>query len=215
MLRPKLPSPAMVVACTALVVACTGTAVAAVSFATNAGAVDGKSAVAAGASRSDAAGRLVATRRAGEGRGRIAARYLDLAGVAAGRTETFGRAFDVQDNAEGAPVAIGTVPGLGTLTASCLDQNPAPGVEDPLTRIVFTNTSGDAVNLARTVGPQAPEIGAVLNGTVAQFNVGGSNTFELHIERRGLNALSSGVIRQDGRGGPQASCLVYGFTLTV
>ena len=29
------------------------------------------------------------------------------------------------------------------------------------------------------------------------------------------NALSSGVIRQDGRGGPAASCLVYGFTLTV
>ncbi len=215
MFRPHLPSPAMVVALVALVVASSGTAVAAVTYARNAGAVDGRSAVGSGATRAQAAGRLVATNRTGPDRGRIDSRFLDLAGVAAGRTETFGRAFDVQDNAQGAPEAIGTVPGLGTLTASCLDQNPAPGVEDPLTRIVFTNTSGEAVNLSRTVGAQPPEIGAVLNGTISQFNVGGSNTFELHLERRGLNALSSGVIRQDGRGGPAASCLVYGFTLTV
>ena len=120
MSRLKLPSPAMVVALVALLVASSGTAVAGVSYVRNAGAVDGKSAVADGASRSDAAGRLVATQRSGADRGRIDARYLDLAGVAAGRTETFGRAFDVQDNAQGAPEAIGTIPGLGTLTASCL-----------------------------------------------------------------------------------------------
>ena len=213
--RLPLPSPAMVVALVALVVALSGTAVAAVTYARNAGAVDGKSAVSSGASRADAAGRLVATQRSGPGQGRIDARHLDLAGVAQGRTETFGRAFDVQDNAQGAPEAIGTIPGLGTLTASCLDQNPAPGVEDPLTRIVFTNDSGDAVNLSRTAGGGEPDIGAVLAGTVSQFHVGGSTTFELHLERRGLNALTSGVVRQDGRGGDRASCLVYGFTLTV
>ena len=45
----KLPSPAMVVALIALAVAMSGSAVAAVTFARNAGAVDGKSAVADGA----------------------------------------------------------------------------------------------------------------------------------------------------------------------
>jgi hypothetical protein len=73
----------MVVALVALVVASSGTAVAAVTYARNAGAVDGKSAVASGASRADAAGRLVATQRTGADRGRIDSRYLDLAGLAA------------------------------------------------------------------------------------------------------------------------------------
>ncbi len=214
MSRPQLPSPAMVVALVALVVASSGTAVAGVSYVRNAGAVDGKSAVASGASRTDAAGRLVATQRTGDERGRIDSRYLDLAGLAEGRTETFGRAFEVQDNAQGAPEPIATVPGLGTLTASCLDQNPAPGVEDPLTRITFT-AAENPVNLARTVGAAQPDVGVVLGGTVSTFNVGGSSTFELRLEHRGVNALTSGVIRQDGRGGDRASCLVYGFTLTV
>src|SRR5215207_1583101 len=72
------PSPAMVVALIALVMAMTGSAVAAVNFATNAGAVDGKSAVRAGVTRSFAAGRLVATAADGPNKGRIPSKFLDL-----------------------------------------------------------------------------------------------------------------------------------------
>ena len=82
----KLPSPAMVVALVALTVAMTGTAFAAVNYATNAGAVDGKSAVADGASSSAAAGRLVATQRKGAAKGRISKRYLDVGDLARGAT---------------------------------------------------------------------------------------------------------------------------------
>ncbi len=88
----KLPSPAMVVALIALAVAMSGTAVAAVTFAKNAGAVDGKSAVADGAALKTAAGRLVATQRTGSGKGKIAQRYLDVSGLAHGSTSTFGKA---------------------------------------------------------------------------------------------------------------------------
>src|SRR5215217_8895253 len=102
----RRPSPALVVAIVALVMATTGTAVAAVNYAANAGAVDGKSAVASGATTRQAAGRLVATQRSGAQRGRIAAKYLDLSGVARGATATFGRSFSVIDNQALAPVAI-------------------------------------------------------------------------------------------------------------
>ena len=82
-MKPKLPSPAMVVAIMALLVALSGTAVAAVNFASNAGAVDGKSAVASSASLNSAAGKLVATQRSGAGKGRLAAKFLDLPRVGA------------------------------------------------------------------------------------------------------------------------------------
>ena len=100
-MKPKLPSPAMVVAMVALAVALSGTAVAAVNFASNAGAVDGKSAVASGAKLSSAAGKLVATQRSGAGKGRIASQYLDLPQVVRGSSSNFGRAVGVVDNAAG------------------------------------------------------------------------------------------------------------------
>jgi hypothetical protein len=84
----KTPQPATVISTIALIFAATGTAVAAVSYATNAGAVDGKSAVAHGASSSAAAGRLVAAQKSGSDKGRIAERYL-ARGLA--RSATFGR----------------------------------------------------------------------------------------------------------------------------
>ncbi len=59
-MRIRRPSPAMVVAIVALVMACAGTSIAAVNYASNAGAVDGLSAVRAG-SVDRAAGRLIAT----------------------------------------------------------------------------------------------------------------------------------------------------------
>lgn len=214
-MRRTAPSPALVIACIALFVALGGTAFAAVNYARNAGAVDGKSAVASGATLSQAAGRLVATQRSGEAKGRIAAKYLDLRSVTRSGSATFGRAFDVADNATSAPVGIGSIPGIGSLTASCLDQNATAGREDPATTVVFSNTSGAAVNLARTVGRDAPLVTAQLPNTVSQFTIGGSNTFTLHIERGGVNYYASGVVRQDGRNTASASCLIYGFALSV
>lgn len=210
----KRPSPSMAVATTALVFAMTGTGVAAVTFAQNAGAVDGKSAVADGASRSDAAGRLVATKRSGSARGTIDQRYLDPR-VARGSTSTFGRSFDVPDNQTLAPQALGSIPGLGSLTASCTDQNGTAGREDPSTTLVFANQSGDTVNVSRVVGNGGAAVQGLPNGTQTQFAISGSNVFELHVERRGVNYFVRGVVRQDGRNTASASCLVYGFSLAT
>lgn len=216
-MKPKLrrPSPSMVVSIIALVMATTGSAIAAVNYATNAGAVDGKSAVASGATLKQAAGRLVATQRTGSDRGRIATKYLDLDGYARGTTATFGRSFEVADNATGAPAVIGGIPGLGVLTSTCADQNPTAGVEDPITTITFANTSGTAVNVSRTVDWRSPAVFAQLNGTQSAFNIGGADTFQLHLEQKGRNFLVQGVVRQDGRGTAAAACLVYGFALVV
>jgi hypothetical protein len=211
----RIPSPAMGVALLALFVALAGTAFAAVNYATNAGAVDGKSAVANGASRSAAAGRLVATQKTGDAKGTIASKYLDLRSYARAGTSTFGKAFDVVDNATGALTPIGTIPGVGALTAQCLDQNAKVGVEDPATTVTFANSAGDAVNLSRTIGTSVPVVASMPNGTQDTFTISGSNTFQLHLERKGVNYLATGVVRQDGRNTPTASCLIYGFSLTV
>lgn len=212
-----LPSPAMVVAMIALVVALSGTAVAAVNYARNAGAVDGKSAVASGATTKKAAGRLVATQRSGAGRGTIAAKYLDTTGVMHGRTSTFGRALAVVDNQTLAPLQIGSVPGLGTLQATCADENATAGRLDPATTVTFANTSGDAVNLSRTIGfnQGTNVVTAVPNGTTHAFKISGSAPFVMHLERQGTNYAVSGVIRQDGRNSTSASCLVYGYALEI
>ena len=210
----KRPSPATVISLVALVFAMTGTAFAAVNYARNAGAVDGKSAVADGASTKAAAGRLVATRRSGVFRGTIAAKYIDPL-IMRGVTGTFGRSYEVQDNQVLAPVAIGSIPGLGTLTASCVDQDQTAGQEDPSTNLVFANQSGDIVNVSRTIGGGNPTVTAIANGTQHAFTIAGSNSFELHVERKGTNYFARGVVRQDGRGTPAASCLVYGFALAV
>jgi hypothetical protein len=195
--------------------ASTGSAVAAVSFARNAGAVDGKSAVASGAILKHAAGRLVTTQKKGAGRGTIAQKYLDVGGLARGSTGTFGQAFDVADNATSTPTQIGGIPGLGPLTATCIDQDKTAGKEDPQTTITFQNTSGDVVNQSRTIGGGNPAIGAVVNATQSSFTIDGSTTFELHLERKGSNYFVRGVVRQDGKGSAAASCLVYGFALAV
>jgi hypothetical protein len=199
------PSPSLVISAIALFVALGGTSIAAVSFARNAGAVDGKSAVRASSSLRHAAGKLVATRRRGAHRGQIPARFL--AGVA--HVKTFGRSTQVVDNAPGAPVTLART-SLGTLTASCNDQNNRPGVEDPTTTIGFTNSSGDFVNVAARVGTGQATVTAQANGTLAPLTVTGSNTFEYMYEKAGKNVIVEGVVRQDGRRSPAASCLVWG-----
>ena len=211
-MRFRRPSPSLFISFIALFVALTGTAFAAVNYATNAGAVDGKSAVADGASRNAATGRLVATRRSGPEAGTIASRYLDPS-LAKGQTGTFGKYIDVVDNQTLAPTTIGTVPGLGTLTAQCFDQDAAAGKEDPATRLAFANQSGSVVNISRTVGTGDALVSALADNVQDTWTVGGSNTFELHIERKGINYFVRGVVRQDGRGTPAANCLIYGFSL--
>jgi hypothetical protein len=214
-MKSRRPSASLVIALVALVMAMSGSAVAAVDFVSNAGAVDGKSAVADGALLRTAAGRLVATQRSGAARGTLRAKYLDLRGVLHGTASTFGRSFAVVDNQALAPVVIGAVPEIGSVTASCADENAAAGVADPATTLTFANTSGDAVNLSRTVGNADPFIAALPNGTTHTFTIHGSNTFELHLERKGTNYIVNGVVRQDGRGTPSAACLVYGYALAI
>ena len=202
----------MAVACIALFVALGGTSIAAVNYARNAGAVDGRSAVRAGVTNARAAGKLVATNSVGPEKGRIPGRFL--ADVA--RTQTFGRAFEVPDNSPGAAVPIGSASNIGTLTASCNDQRPAAGVEDPVTELNFVNASGEAINVASRVGVR--DDGAVTllaNGAQAQLRIAGSNTFVYHVELRGRNLIVNGVVRQDGAGTTAANCLVYGTVMEI
>ncbi|HWI22303.1 MAG TPA: hypothetical protein VNT22_06775 [Baekduia sp.] len=203
-MRVPKPSAAMIVAVIAMVFAMTGAGVAAI----NATSVDGVSAVKSGASAKRAAGKLVTTQRRGNGKGTIAARYLNPG-------TTFGKTFQVEDNRVLSPVAIGGISGLGTLTASCYDQNQVAGNEDPATQVVFGNTSGTTVGISRSVGVNGPTVGTVPNGAQSSFTIGGSNTFELHIQRANVNYFVRGVVRQDGRGSAAASCVVYGFSLAV
>lgn len=205
------PSPALVVASIALFIALGGTSVAAVSFARNAGKVDGKDAVFSGASLGQAAGNLVATERRGANRGKLPNKFLGNVPA----TSTFGRAFEVVDNATLAPVPIGGAAGIGTLTATCGDQSAAAGVEDPRTVLTFVDQSGEAINIARRVGNGEGAVGPIANGTGASLAIPASDTFFFHVERRGVNVLVNGVVRQDGRGTPAASCLVYGTVLQI
>ena len=209
----RRPSPSLVISLIALVMASTGTAVAAVSYATNAGKVDGKDARAASATRAQAAGDLVATNRSGSDKGKIPGKFL--ADVVRGGSSTFGKPFEVIDNTAGVQTAIGGIPGLGTLSAQCVDENNREQVEDPSTTIVFANRSGVPVNLARRVGNGEGIVSAVLNGAADSFQIRGSNTFTVHVEAGGTNYFVNGVVRQDGRGSNNATCLVYGFALRV
>lgn len=203
----------MVVACAALGMASTGTAVAAATYATNAGKVDGKDAVPASSTVSRAAGDLVATAARGPDRGRIPGKFV--ADVMRGGADSFSRPAQVTDNAVDVPTAITSVPGLGTLSASCFDQNAGPGIEDPASTLTFGNASPDVVNVFRGVPGRADLITPLLPNTTTAFTIGGSNTFRLHVERRGTNYVIEGVVRQDGRSTPAASCFVYGYAVRV
>ena len=209
------PSPAMVVALVALVMASTGTAVAAVNFAQNAGAVDGKSAVRSSVTRSTAAGRLVATASRGPLKGRIPGKFLDLSSVVRGAASTFGQSFNVVDDQSLAPAQISGALGIGTVTASCVDQNPQPGVLNPSTTLTFANAAGQPVNLMRRIANQDAVVEVVAAGATHAFRILGSNTFELQVEQGGTSYVVSGVVRQDNPGTAGAACLVYGYSLTI
>jgi hypothetical protein len=200
------PSPSMVVAGIALFVSLGGTSMAAVNYASRAGSVDGKSAVYSGATLSQAAGKLVATNRSGTDKGRLPGKFV--AGVP--KTNTFGAAFAVNDNAAGAPQTLAGISSFGTLTATCNDQAGAAGNEDPISVISFNNASGTFVNSARRVGNGDGAVAVSPTGTATSVSIGGSNTFYLHLERGGQNVFINGTVRQDGRNTNNATCLVYG-----
>ena len=205
------PSPSMVVASIALFIALGGTSVAAVTYARNAGAVDGKSAVASSATLSSAAGKLVATASKGPNKGRIPSKFIT--GVP--RATTFGASVAVTDNQVGSPANLGGLEGTGTLTASCADQNKNAGVEDPITTVTFNNTSGTTINIAKRIGGGGATVVAQPAATVQTIDIGGSNTFELHVQNANVDLVVNGVVRQDGRGTAEAACLFYGTLLQV
>ena len=132
-----------------------------------------------------------------------------------GSVSNFGKSLSVVDNGALVPVQIGSVPGIGTLTATCKDENAAAGRLDPATTITLNNTSGEGMNLMRKVDSDAATVIPLPNGVVHEFTISGSHPFTLHIERRGTNTLVQGVVRQDGRNQPSAWCLVYGFSLVI
>jgi hypothetical protein len=200
------PSPSMVVAGIALFVSLGGTSIAAVNYASRAGSVDGKSAVYAGATLSQAAGKLVATQRSGTDKGRLPGKFV----ADVPKTAVFSNVFEVADNAPGAPQTLVALSGLGTFTATCNDQAAAAGREDPISTVSFLNQSGEPVNVARRVGNGDGALEVAANQTAASLSVGGSNTFTFHIERRSQNAIVTGGIRQDGRGTAAATCVVFG-----
>jgi hypothetical protein len=205
------PSPSMVVAGLALFVSLGGTSIAAVSYVSNAGAVDGKSAVYAGASLSQAAGKLVATNRSGADKGRLPGKFV----ADVPKTQTISNVFEVADNAPGAPQTVATMSGLGTLTATCNDQNKVAGNEDPISTITFVNQSGQAMNVARRVGNGDGALDVSQNQTTSSIAIGGSNTFTFHMEQAGHDVMVNGAVRQEGRGSSAALCVVFGVVSDV
>ncbi len=204
------PSPATVIAVIALVMSTTGSAVAAVSFARNAGAVDRLSAVRASSSNDRAAGRLVATKRSGVNEGKLPWKFL----ADVPNADSFAVPFQVQDNAAGANTVLDTT-SFGRFEASCLDQNPRAGVEDPRTRITFSNATGFPFNFARRVGNGNGTVGLSQPGTVDSFLINGSNTFEYQLQRAETLVLIQGAVRQDRPNAATGQCLVWGSVLVV
>ncbi|HEX6026436.1 MAG TPA: hypothetical protein VFZ00_30855 [Solirubrobacter sp.] len=205
------PSPAMVVACTALFVSLGGTSIAAVNFARNAGAVDGKSAVYSGAKLRQAAGKLVATERSGIHKGRLPGKFI----ADVPKAEPFNRATEVVDNAPGIAQPLAVIGGLGTLQTVCNDENGAAGKENAITSIVFNNTSGAQLNVARRVGVNDGATTVAENGTQTVIAIGGANTFTIHIEGGNHNAIIQGGARQQGTNSPAALCAVYGVVMDI
>jgi hypothetical protein len=202
------PSPAMVVALIALVFAMTGSAAAVVSFARNAGAVDGKSATTSSASPGFAAGKLIAVRKSGALRGTLPSKFLDPNTVP--REFVFGRNAEVIDNGAETPFTIATIPGFGSVTATCSDDNKTAGKEDPRTTIAFGNQSGQTIEFARETGTGSVAAANLANNQASSFAITSSNTFTINVQKLGTNLIVMGVVRQNGQGTASASCINYG-----
>jgi hypothetical protein len=200
----RRPSPSLVISVIALVMATTGSAVAAVSFARNAGAVDGRSAVSASSSVKHATGRLVATATGGSHKGQIPVKFL--ANVPA--STTFAQYLPVVDNTNGGAQVLNTN-SLGTLSATCNDQDTHAGVLDPTTTFTF-QSAGAPVNFARQIGGGNATVVSMAPNTTQSITINGSNTFHVHAESFGVDVIYDGQVRQDGRATATANCLIAG-----
>jgi len=207
----RRPSPSLVVSIIALVLATAGTSVAAISFAKNAGAVDGRSAVGASASNARAAGKLVTTGKSG----RVPIKFLDLDGIMRGDKSTFAQGIEVVDNASGTPVLIGGREGLGLISATCQDQSDVAGSEDPQVTITFANSSGQTVNFSRSVGNGQSAVSTVAAATQASFTINNSNEFRLYAQAGTIHYVLDGVVRQDGQNTGAGVCAVYGYAMAL
>ncbi len=217
-MRLPMPSPAMVVALVALFVALSGTAVAVVGYARNAGAVDGKSAVSASSSLSQASGRLVATASAGPGKGRLPGRFVS--DVMRGGSTSLTRYLRVVDNQEGPTVPLAIIPRIGRIDAQCRDQDPAPGVESTQTVITFTASQAGGVNVSRLLGRDiesarnAVVFTALKDRPVPVLSFA-DNLFQLLLQARDRTVFVTGASRSDANRTANAACLVFGAALRV
>ena len=207
-MKGRRPSPALVVAIIALVLSMTapGIAGSVVSFARNAGAVDGKSAVGASSSTTAARGKLVATAAGGSRSGTIPGKFVSDVIKGNGGIGTIARAQDVVDNQTGSAVELIALFGFGTITSTCGDEANQPGLENPTQTITFNNQSGEALSYARQVGGGNPVLAGPANGTATSFTIAGSNTFRILIQRGTSSVTIDGIARQDGSGSGAAQC---------
>jgi hypothetical protein len=219
-MRRKLPSPSMVIALTALGVALSGTAVAAVAvdYARRAGSVDGKSAVSANASKSHAAGKLVAMPKQGPDRGRIPGTFVN--GVMRGDSINLTKYLRVVDNQDGPSVPLAIIPGIGRLDAQCRDQDMTPGVKSTQTLITFTASDPRGVNVSRLLGRDIDRaqggvvFAALPTAPVPVINFADS-LFQLILQARDKTMLVMGSSRSDSNRTANAACLIWGIGLRV
>jgi hypothetical protein len=208
----------MVVAIIALVVASSGTAVAVVGYARNAGAVDGKSAVAANSTTRRAAGNVVATAVTGPHRGRLPDKFVS--GVMKGGSASLTQYLRVSDNAEGPVVPLAIIPNIGRLDAQCRDQDPTTGVESTQTVITFTAAAAGGVNVSRLLGrdieyARNAVVFTALKDTPVPILTFADSLFQLVLQARERTVFINGASRSDQNRSPNAACLVFGIALRV
>jgi hypothetical protein len=203
-MRIKRPSPSLIVSIIAVVMASTGSAVAASKLAAT--SVDGFSAVGSSSSVEGARGKLVATKSGGAGAGTLPGKFVSDVVKGDGFITSFANAQNVTDNQTGAPVALITIPGLGTITSVCEDQSNVVGKEDPRQTVAFLNQSGAAISYARVLPNVAATISKPENGTSTPFTIAGSNTFQLFIQSGTKSVTLNGIARQDGTNTADAQC---------
>jgi len=208
----------MVVALIALVVASSGTAVAVVGYARNAGAVDGKSAVAASASLQRAGGKLVATAPTGRNRGRIPNRFVSE--VMRGGATSLTRYLRVVDNAEGPVVPLAIIPRIGRLDAQCRDQDATPGIESTQTVITFTASETGGVNVSRLLGRDIEDarnavVFTALKDVPMPILSFADSLFQLVLQAGDRTVFVNGASRSDANRTADAKCLIFGIGLRV
>jgi hypothetical protein len=223
-MKPKRPSPAMIVALLALVMSTTGGAIAAVNYARNSAAVDGYSAVSARSSNDKAAGRLVATHPAGDLKGKLPFRFLSGAASANELSALAGSAARGRNGAYLVPVADNAATqeqnvidlGVGNLQLTCVDTDPTAGVEDAAIRVGVTNYSSGSINVSRRLGTGRQFIRTLSPGTVEAFDVSAENTFSAQVQAPpSKTVLIEGTAFQQAPGTADSSCAGWATAIFV